>query len=187
MSDESLREEILINVTPSEVRAALLESGILQEVYIERSARRGVISNIYKGRVSRVLPGMQAAFVDIGQDKNAFLYAGDILADTSDFEFEKKAEHPNLAPKGIEDMPPSVLGAFLEVGVPGIHVTRIIDLAEEYGLEIAPRVTPEVGTGAVFQFFGVDDLGLDMDGAVVNDVMVTRGSPFTLISPLSAW
>ncbi len=54
-------------------------------------------------------------------------------------------------PKGIEDMPPSVLGAFLESGVPGIHVTRIIDLAERYGLEIAPRATPEVGTGDVFQ------------------------------------
>lgn len=54
-------------------------------------------------------------------------------------------------PKGIEDMPPSVLGAFLETGVPGIHVTRIIDLAERYGLEIAPRVTPEVGTGDIFQ------------------------------------
>ena len=58
MTDESLKEEILINVTPSEVRAALLENGILQEVHIERSARRGVISNVYKGRVSRVLPGM---------------------------------------------------------------------------------------------------------------------------------
>ena len=54
-------------------------------------------------------------------------------------------------PKGIQEMPPSVLGAFLESGVPGIHVTRIIDLAEEYGLEIAPRITPEVGTGDVFQ------------------------------------
>ena len=54
-------------------------------------------------------------------------------------------------PKGIEEMPPSVLGAFLETGVPGIHLTRIIDLAEEYGLEIAPRITPEVGTGDVFQ------------------------------------
>lgn len=54
-------------------------------------------------------------------------------------------------PKGMEDMPPSVLGAFLEAGVPGIHVTRIIDLAEDYGLEIAPRVVPEVGTGDVFQ------------------------------------
>lgn len=54
-------------------------------------------------------------------------------------------------PKGIEDMPPSVLGAFLENGVPGIHVTQIIDLAEEYGLEIAPQVIPEVGTGDIFQ------------------------------------
>ncbi len=54
-------------------------------------------------------------------------------------------------PKGIEDMPPSVLGAFLENGVPGIHITRIIDLAESYGLEIAPRTTPEVGAGDVFE------------------------------------
>lgn len=54
-------------------------------------------------------------------------------------------------PKGIDDMPPSVLGAFLRSGVPAIHVTRIIDLAEEYGLEIAPRRMPEVGQGDVFQ------------------------------------
>ena len=66
MSDESRKEEILINVTPSEVRAALLENGVLQEVFIERAARRGLISNIYNGSVSRVLPGMQAAFVDFG-------------------------------------------------------------------------------------------------------------------------
>jgi poly-gamma-glutamate system protein len=54
-------------------------------------------------------------------------------------------------PKGIEEMPPSVLGAFLETGVPGIHVTQIAQLAEEYGLEIAPQITPEVGTGDVFE------------------------------------
>ena len=75
MADESLKEEILINVTPSEVRAALLENGVLQEVYIERSVRRGLNSNIYKGRVLRVLPGMQAAFVDIGHERTAFLHA----------------------------------------------------------------------------------------------------------------
>src|SRR5210317_812463 len=79
MTDESLKEEILINVTPSEVRAALLENGILQEVHIERSARRGVISNVYKGRVSRVLPGMQAAFIDIGLQRTAFLHVSDII------------------------------------------------------------------------------------------------------------
>ena len=78
MTDESPREEILINVTPSEVRAALLENGILQEVHIERAARRGLISNIYKGKVSRVLPGMQAAFIDIGLERTAFLHASDI-------------------------------------------------------------------------------------------------------------
>ncbi len=79
MVDESRKEEILINVTPSEVRAALLENGILQEVHIERASRRGVISNIYKGRVTRVLPGMQAAFVDIGLQRTAFLHVSDIL------------------------------------------------------------------------------------------------------------
>jgi poly-gamma-glutamate system protein len=66
----------------------------------------------------------------------------------------KRKFNPGLntrPPKGIEDMPPSVLGAFLESGVPGIHVTRIIDLAETYGLEIAPRTTPDVGTGDIFQ------------------------------------
>ena len=79
MTDESPKEEILINVTPNEVRAALLENGVLQEVHIERAAQRGVISNIYKGRVSRVLPGMQAAFVDIGLQRTAFLHASDIV------------------------------------------------------------------------------------------------------------
>jgi len=80
MTDESLKEEILVNVTPSEVRAALLENGVLQEVYIERAARRGLNSNIYKGRVSRVLPGMQAAFIDIGLERTAFLRASDIAS-----------------------------------------------------------------------------------------------------------
>ena len=78
MSDDLSREEILVNVTSGEVRAALLENGVLQEVYVERAARRGVISNIYKGKVSRVLPGMQAAFIDIGLDRTAFLHASDI-------------------------------------------------------------------------------------------------------------
>ena len=79
MTDESTRIEILINVTPSEVRAAVLENGILQEVHIERAERRGIIGNIYKGSVSRVLPGMQAAFVDIGLSRTAFLHASDIV------------------------------------------------------------------------------------------------------------
>ena len=70
--------EILVNATPRETRAALLENGVLQEIYVERASRRGLVSNLYKGRVSRVLPGMQAAFVDIGLERTAFLHAADI-------------------------------------------------------------------------------------------------------------
>jgi ribonuclease G len=71
-------EELLINVTPPETRVALIENGVLQEIIIERAARRGLVGNIYKGKVCRVLPGMQAAFVDMGLDRAAFLHASDI-------------------------------------------------------------------------------------------------------------
>ena len=72
-------EEILINVTPRETRVALVENGIVQEVYVERASRRGYVGNIYKGRVQRVMPGMQAAFVEVGLERAAFLHASDIL------------------------------------------------------------------------------------------------------------
>jgi ribonuclease G len=71
--------EILINASTHEARAAVVENGVLQEVFLERPGRRGLISNIYKGRVSRVLPGMQAAFIDIGMERTAFLHASDIF------------------------------------------------------------------------------------------------------------
>jgi len=75
--------EILVNVAPRETRAAILESGVVQEVQIERTSRRGLVSNLYKGRVSRVLPGMQAAFVEIGLERTAFLHAADIAQSAS--------------------------------------------------------------------------------------------------------
>ncbi len=70
--------EILINVTPQESRVAVLENGILQEIMIERSSNQGIVGNIYKGKVLRVLPGMEAAFIDIGLEKAAFLHASDL-------------------------------------------------------------------------------------------------------------
>jgi ribonuclease G len=71
--------EILINASSHEARAAVVENGVLQELFLERASRRGLISNIYKGRVSRVLPGMQAAFIEIGLERTAFLHASDIF------------------------------------------------------------------------------------------------------------
>ena len=82
--------ELLVNVTPSETRVAYIDGGILQEIHIEREARRGIVGNIYKGRVSRVLPGMQAAFVDIGLDKAAF-YMPPISCRTPNVAGEAKA------------------------------------------------------------------------------------------------
>jgi len=70
--------EILINVAPRENRAALIENGVLMELFVERQSRRGIVSNLYKGRVQRVLPGMQAAFIDVGLERTAFLHAADI-------------------------------------------------------------------------------------------------------------
>ena len=81
-----MSEEILVNVTPMETRVAVVENGATQDIHIERSASRGIVSNIYAGRISRVLPGMQAAFVDIGVSRNAFLHVSDVIggADTSE-------------------------------------------------------------------------------------------------------
>jgi len=90
-----MKQEILINVTPRECRAALVENGVLQEVHVERSSRRGLISNIYKGRVSRVLPGMQAAFVEVGLARTAFLHASDIARNPDEDAPDRESE-PNI-------------------------------------------------------------------------------------------
>jgi ribonuclease G len=101
---------LVINSMLPEVRVALLEYGRLAELYIEREHERGIVGNIYRGRVVRVLPGMQAAFVDIGQEKAAFLYVGDArmaagdeeeFADSLEGEEEKEEEKEDLR---IEDI-----------------------------------------------------------------------------------
>ena len=78
-----MSEEILVNVTPPETRVAVVENGIAQEIIIERTDHRGLVGNIYKGHVCRVLPGMQAAFVDVGLNRAAFLHASDIVINNS--------------------------------------------------------------------------------------------------------
>ncbi len=78
-----MSDEILINVSPQETRVGLVEQGVLQEIFIQRASHVGVMGNIYKGRVERVLPGMQAAFIDVGLDRTAFLHASDIHVDAA--------------------------------------------------------------------------------------------------------
>ena len=88
--------ELLVNVTPQETRVAVVENGMLQEVFIERARRRGLVGNIYRGVVSRVLPGMQAAFIDIGLDRAAFLHASDIALMDSDDKAEASGNGDNI-------------------------------------------------------------------------------------------
>jgi len=73
-----MTEEILINVTPQETRVAVMQQGSVQELHIERGSQRGLVSNVYVGKVKRVLPGMQSAFIDIGLERSAFLHVADI-------------------------------------------------------------------------------------------------------------
>src|SRR5476649_1956250 len=75
---QRVRKELLVNATPPETRVALTEDGRAVEVLHERRGRQGLVGNVYLGRVHRVLPGMQAAFVSIGLDRDAFLYVEDI-------------------------------------------------------------------------------------------------------------
>ncbi len=74
-----MQQDILINWSPQETRVAVIEHGAVQELHIERNLERGLVGNIYLGKVSRVLPGMQSAFIDIGLDKAAFLHVADLM------------------------------------------------------------------------------------------------------------
>ncbi|HQS99335.1 MAG: ribonuclease E/G [Hydrogenophilales bacterium 16-64-46] len=87
-----MSEEILVNVTPQETRVAVMHLGAVQELHIERAQCRGLVSNIYMGRVVRVLPGMQSAFIDVGLERAAFLHVADIWGDRHAGEPERPIE-----------------------------------------------------------------------------------------------
>lgn len=134
--------ELLINVTPSETRVALIENGILQEIHIERHTNKGLVGNIYKAKVSRVLPGMQAAFVDIGLDKAAFLHASDIAVN------DELAEEVSSSQFEIKDIRELVReGQYIivqvvkdPIGTKGARLTTDITLPSRY-LVFMPSVT----------------------------------------------
>ena len=84
--------ELVINATLGETRVARLENSVVTELAIERAREGGVVGNIYKGKVVRVLPGMQAAFIDVGLDRTVFMHASDVVRDLSTFEDDEPAE-----------------------------------------------------------------------------------------------
>lgn len=124
--------ELLINVTPSETRVAMIEEGTLQEIHIEREEKRGIVGNIYKGRVSRVLPGMQAAFVNIGLEKAAFLHASDIVSNKSSENEKDKAQVKDIAELVHQGQDIVVQVIKDPIGTKGARLTTDITLPSRY-------------------------------------------------------
>jgi ribonuclease G len=133
-----MSEEILINVTAREVRAAVVENGALQEIFIERNSRRGLTGNIYKGRVMRVLPGMQAAFIDIGLPRTGFLHASDIQPPAGTAQVA--GNEPNIRQLLREGDTVLVQVAKDQLGSKGARLTTFITLPSRY-LVLLPNET----------------------------------------------
>src|SRR5688500_12754577 len=81
-----MTKEMIISSSAHETRVAILEEDLVAEIFIERERSRGVVGNLYKGRVSKVLPGMQSAFVDLGLERDGFLYVSDVIATFEEFD-----------------------------------------------------------------------------------------------------
>ena len=134
-----MTEEILINLTSREVRAALLENGVLQELLIERTSRRGLTGNIYQGRVARVLPGMQAAFVEMGLARTGFLHASDVLPPPGAPALVPGTE-PNIRDLLREGDTVLVQVVKDQLGTKGARLTTFITMPSRY-LVLLPRET----------------------------------------------
>ncbi len=119
--------EIIVNAGREETRVALLENSLVTEIYIDRKKDRGIAGNVYKGRIMKVLPGMQAAFIDIGLEKSAFLYVGDVFDSSSEYT-------PLMEDEGLE--------LEVETKRKRAHANQIEDLLQE-GQEILVQVSKE--------------------------------------------
>lgn len=121
--------DLIINATSYEIRIALIEHGNLVEFYLERPTEKGLVGNIYKGKVVRVLPGMQAAFVDIGLERTGFLYVDDIHVSRADF--ERRYQNPDEEECCCHEAP-----EFLNNRVPGKSIDDLLVEGQELLVQI---------------------------------------------------
>ncbi|NMF88357.1 ribonuclease G [Aromatoleum petrolei] len=138
--------EFLINFTPQETRVAIVEQGVVQELHVERTASRGIVGNIYLGKVVRVLPGMQSAFIDIGLERTAFLHVADIWSDRHNGDTGKPIERilvegQNLTVQVLKD-PIGTKGARLSTQI-SIAGRLLVYLPQEKHIGISQRIEDE--------------------------------------------
>ncbi|MCC7487650.1 MAG: ribonuclease G [Burkholderiales bacterium] len=142
----AVTEEILINVTPQETRVAVIEQGVTQEVHVERASARGMVGNVYMGRVARVLPGMQSAFIDIGEARAAFLHVHDIWANRNGADAARPierllAEGQNLVVQVVKD-PIGTKGARLTTQI-SVAGRLLVYLPQDSHIGISQRIEDE--------------------------------------------
>ena len=150
-----MQEDILINWSPQETRVAVVENGVLQELHVERTLERGLVGNVYLGKVARVLPGMQSAFIDIGLERAAFLHVADVWHPPADGEtlsaarnaatqipIEKQVfEGQSLVVQVIKD-PIGTKGARLSTQI-SIAGRMLVFLPQDDHLGVSQKIPPE--------------------------------------------
>ncbi|HEX5215545.1 MAG TPA: Rne/Rng family ribonuclease [Vicinamibacterales bacterium] len=133
-----MNKEMVISSTPHETRVAILEDDQVVEIFIEREQSRGVVGNIYKGRVSKVLPGMQSAFVDLGLERDAFLYVSDVISPTAESLEDEDDPVIPATPEAVESGDASGLGASV-LGLGVSPETETEALSPENGPDPSPK------------------------------------------------
>ncbi|WP_201546353.1 Rne/Rng family ribonuclease [Psychrobacter immobilis] len=140
-----MSEELLINISPMESRVAVLDNGILGEVYIERHHKLGLVGNIYLGTVVRVLPGMQAAFVDIGQSRTAFLHVNDMQREPRPVaENKSKAHHTTDNEPTVIEATTDDLAVTPPVVIPQTEVVPVAKTLIQHRLHESQRILVQV-------------------------------------------
>ncbi|MDH3360275.1 MAG: Rne/Rng family ribonuclease, partial [Desulfobulbaceae bacterium] len=127
-----MSNDLVINATEYEVRIALVENGNLVELNLERPTEKGLVGNVYKGRVVRVLPGMQAAFVELGLERTGFLYIDDVYVDTSEFERRLRSCECNGAKCDCDNMSADAL----DRRRPGMNIDDLLKEGQEIMVQI---------------------------------------------------
>lgn len=166
-----MSEQILVNFTPMETRVALVDNGATQDIHIERSINRGIVGNIYAGKVVRVLPGMQAAFVDIGVERTSFIHVSDLVALDS-----RVREGKDRAPDTITDHLHDGMKIIVQVtkdplGTKGARLTTELSVSTRY-LVLLPQ-TDHVGVSQLI----ADPLERTRLQEVLAQALIDEGMP----------
>jgi len=144
-----MSEEILVNVTPMETRVAVVDNGATQDIHIERAASRGIVGNIYAGKVLRVLPGMQAAFVDIGAQRSGFIHVSDIVSADNNGREAKGRHSQNIGEHLHEGKKVIVQVTRDPLGSKGARLTTGLSVSTRY-LVLMP-LTDQVGISQLIE------------------------------------